>query len=347
MDKTHIRETSVIGRIVRAPDDILEALDNLLERWRTRRLRDACAAAVLLAPAMCILGVFGIAPLFVAVYMSLFDAYDRFIGLGNYTRALVSEDSSGEFWKSLLTTVYYAVGTIPVSLVLSFFIALALFRLVRARGLFRTLYFLPYVTSAVAAATVWRAIFNPQFGVVNSFLGWLGVEPSSWPRWLLEPRGVLHFLTGGAVPELVGPSVALVVVILFEIWHSSGFMIVIFLAGMTAIPRELEEAALIDGANRRQVVGRIILPLLSPTIFFLVIVSVIRSFQAFNALYALTGNGRGPNDTTQNLTIYIYTNFYVYRDLGYGAAVAVLLCLAIVLLTLLQWRYMGRRVHYG
>lgn len=92
---------------------------------------------------------------------------------------------------------------------------------------------------------------------------------------------------------------------------------------------------------------RVILPLLSPTIFFLAIVSVIRSFQVFNALYALTGNGRGPNDTTQNVTIYIYTNFYVYRDLGYGAAVAALLCVAIVALTVVQWRLLGRRVHYG
>jgi ABC-type sugar transport system permease subunit len=123
-------------------------------------------------------------------------------------------------------------------------------------------------------------------------------------------------------------------------------MIVIFLAGLTAIPRELEESARIDGAGTLQVIRNIVLPLLSPTLFFLGIVSVVRSFQAFNSFYALTGNGRGPLDTTQNMTVYIYTTFYENQRWGYGAAVATLLCIAIIGLTLVQWRYVGRRVHY-
>jgi multiple sugar transport system permease protein len=190
---------------------------------------------------------------------------------------------------------------------------------------------------------IWRALFNPQFGVANEILGWVGLSPQ---QWLLEPRGVLCLMTGGYIPPGVGPSLALCCIIVFEIWHASGFMIVIFLAGLTAIPRELEESARIDGANALQVIRNVILPLLSPTIFFLAIVSVIKSFQAFNSFYALTGNGRGPVDSTQNVTVYIYSSFYEYQRLGYGAAVATLLCLAIVTLTLLQWRFVGRRVHY-
>jgi ABC-type sugar transport system permease subunit len=168
----------------------------------------------------------------------------------------------------------------------------------------------------------------------------------AWPTWLLEPKGVLFLLTGGRISEEVGPSLALCCVILFEIWHGSGFMIVIFLAGLTAIPRELEEAAVVDGAGWFQTTRRVTLPLLSPTVFFLLIVNGIKAFQSFNSFYALTGNGRGPLNTTQNLTVYIYSNFYEYNRLGYGAAVATLLAVAIVALTLLQWRYLGRRVHY-
>lgn len=327
---------------LRVPDAVLGWLDDRLERLSLWLRSDAPTAALLLAPALLILGAFGIAPLFGALFMSLFDVDDRFVGLANYARAF----GDREFWNSLFVTAYFAFGTIPVTLVLSFAIAYALFRLGRGRGLFRTVYFLPYVTSAVAAATVWRVIFHPQVGLVNTILSRFGIAGADLPTWMLEPRGVLYLLTDGAIPASVGPSLALVVVMLFEVWHSSGFAIVLFLTGLTAIPRELEEAALIDGANRRQLVFRVILPLLSPTLFFLAVVSVIRAFQAFNAFYALTGNGRGPVNTTQNMTVYIYTNLYEYHDLGYGATVATLLCAAIVGLTFLQWRFLGRRVHY-
>ncbi|NIA15654.1 MAG: ABC transporter permease subunit [Nitrospiraceae bacterium] len=323
-------------------DSALALLDDGLERLRTRRTKDAAAAAFLLSPALLILGVFGLAPLVYAIYMSLFGGkygMGPFVGLGNFRTALDSE----AFWDSFLVTLYYALGTIPVTMALSFLIAYALFHIVRGRGFFRTVYFLPYVTSAVAAAMVWRAILNPQYGLANALIEWAG-----GPRleWLLEPRGVLNLLTAGHVPPDIGPSLALCCIILFEVWHASGFMTVIFLAGLTAIPRELEEAARIDGANAFQVIRRVVIPLLSPTIFFLAIVSVIKSFQAFNSFYALTGNGRGPVDTTQNLTVYIYSSFYEYQRWGYGAAVATLLCIAIVLLTVIQWRFIGRKVHY-
>ena len=323
-------------------DGCVARCDDLFDRLHTRRFRDGAVALFLLAPALIVLGVFGVAPLAFAVYMSLFGGKygaGPFVGLGNFVEAL----NADAFWRSFLVTVYYAAGTIPATMTASFVVAYSLYRIVRGRGFFRIVYFLPYVTSAVAAAMIWRALFNPQFGVANEILGWMGVSPQ---QWLLEPRGVLCLMTGGYIPPGVGPSLALCCIIVFEIWHASGFMIVIFLAGLTAIPRELEESARIDGANALQVIRNVILPLLSPTIFFLAIVSVIKSFQAFNSFYALTGNGRGPVDSTQNVTVYIYSSFYEYQRLGYGAAVATLLCLAIVTLTLLQWRFVGRRVHY-
>lgn len=323
-------------------DRAVGLLDEGFDRVHTRVLKDSVIALFLLAPALVILAVFGLFPLLYAVFMSLFGGklgLGSFVGAGNYVEALKGD----AFWRSFLVTVYYAVGTVPVTMALSFVVAYCLFHIVRSRGFFRTLYFLPYVTSAVAAAMIWRTLLNPQFGFVNALLGLVGLPSQDW---LLESRGILYLLTRGHAPTWAGPSLALCCVILFEIWHSSGFMIVIFLAGLTSIPRELEEAARIDGANAFQVVRKVTLPLLSPTVFFLAIVSVIKSFQAFNSFYALTGNGRGPLDTTQNVTVYIYSSFYEYQRWGYGAAVATLLCAAIVVLTLLQWRYVGRRVHY-
>lgn len=328
--------------LLQGADSAVARLDDLFDRLRARRLGDSALAAFLLLPALAVLSCFGLLPLLYSLYLSLYGGkFGRgpFVGLANFAEALASSD----FWRSLLVTVYYAAGTIPATMTLSFLIAYGLFHVARTRSLFRTLYFLPYVTSAVAAAMVWRALLNVQFGMANTVLGWFGVEPLNW---LLEPRGVLHLITDGRVSAAFGPSLALCCVILFDIWHSSGFMIVIFLAGLTSIPRELEEAARIDGAGTLQTIGKVILPLLSPTIFFLAIVSVIKSFQAFNSFYALTAGGRGPADSTQNLIVYIYSSFYESQRWGYGAAVATLLCLAIVALTLLQWRFVGRRVHY-
>lgn len=319
-------------------DSTLQRLDEVFDRISKRGANDSALATMLLAPALGILLIFGAFPLVYAGYLSLFRG-QVFIGSGHYADALHSES----FWDSLFVTCYYAAGTVPTTIVVSFLIANLLFRVTRFRGAFRTLYFLPYVTSVVASAMIWRVLFEPTTGPANLFLGLFGLDPQTW---LLEPRGLLHILTQGYLPVDLGPSLALCCVMLFEIWHSSGFMIVVFLAGLSAIPKELEDAARIDGATAIQVARNVTLPLLSPTLFFLTIVSVIRSFQAFSSFYALTGNGRGPLDTTQNLTVYIYANFYEYGRLGYGSAVAGLLCVAIVGLTTIQWRFLSPRVYY-
>lgn len=329
--------------LLRGFDRFLAWTDGVFDAIRGKRWRDAPLAFCLLAPVFAILGTFGIAPLFYAVYLSLFN-FKRlgerpFIAFENYTRAFTEPD----FWKSVLITVYYVIGTVPVTMAISFLIASLLYRIVRGRGLFRTVYFLPYITAVVAAAIVWAGLLHPQDGPVNGLLQRLGFEPQAW---LLESRGVLWVVTNGWIGPNVGPSLALFCIMLFEIWHSSGFMIVIFLAGLTAIPRDLEEAARIDGAGWWQATRAVTLPMLSPTIFFLLVVSTIKAFQAFNSFYAMTGNGRGPQNTTQNLTVYIYANFYEFGRIGYGAAVATLLAIGIVVMTVLQWRIAGRRVHY-
>jgi len=327
--------------IISLPGSILDGLDALFERVRSRRLGDLGLALFLLAPALLVIGAFSLSPLVSAFWMSLFDGKHgggSYVGLANYGEALGRED----FRRSFLVTVFYALGTVPATIILSFFVAVALHRVMIGRGLLRTLYFLPYVTSAAAAAMVWRALLNPQGGVANVVLGQLGLPAQ---QWLLEPRGVLHIVSGGVFPADFGPSLALCCIVLFDIWHGCGFAIVLFLAGLSSMPREYLEAAKVDGAGTWTTLRHVVLPLLSPTVLFLSTVGLIKSFQAFNSFYALT-QGNSSLGTTENLIMHIYANFYEYGYWGYGAAAATLLSIAILLLTAVQWRVANRLVHY-
>ena len=341
MAETENKMARAARALAGAPDTLLAMVDGLFDRL-PRRLGDLPAALLLTAPALLVLGAFSFTPMISSFVLSLNGGrrgMGGFVGFKNYADTLHSPD----FWHSLAVTVYYVLGTIPVMLLFSFLVALALHRIGVARGLFRTLFFIPYVTSVVAAAMVWRALFNPRGGVFNLLLAWAGAAPQ---QWLLEPRGVLHLLTGGAVDPSVGPSLALCCIMLFDIWHGCGFMIVVFLAGLSSIPRELEDAARIDGAGGIRTTWHVTLPLLSPTVFFLAVVGVVRAFQAFNSFYVLTQGGGNTQDT-RNLILYIYSQFYDYGYWGHASAAATLLTLAIVGLTALQWRLVGRRVHYS
>ncbi len=327
--------------LLSVPDGFLARLDDFFDSLQRRGYGNWPLALLLLLPALLVLSIFVLFPMVSTGYMSLFGGrhgMGDFVGIKNYTDAF----SKSEFRSSLLVTIYYVLGVVPLSMAISFLIAYGLYKITISRGFLRSIYFLPYITSAVAAAMVWRAIFNPQSGVINILLECAGLEPLNW---LQEPRGILFFLSDGFIPSSVGPSLGLFCIILFDVWHGCGFMIVVFLAGLTAMPRELEEAARIDGAGGFRLMLHVTLPLLSPTIFFLLIVSVIKSFQAFNSFYALTHGVGMPG--TQNLILYIYAQFYQYGYWGYGAAVATLLMAAIILLTLAQWRLLSNKVHYS
>lgn len=300
-------------------------------------------AYVLIAPAMSVLVPFAIAPFFYAIYLSVhsFDGNQaQWIGFQHFGDAW----NDRGFWNSVWVTIWFAAGTVGPTLVISTLLALGLSRIRRFQTTLRTVYFLPFITSAFAAAMVWRALFEPTNGPVARVFETLGWERQNW---LLEPRGVLHLLFGEAFEPTYGPSLALCCVIVFEIWRGIGFMIVILLAALTQRPRGLEEAACLDGATRPQVVWHVTLPAIMPTIVFLAIVGTIQSFQAFNGFLALTKDGRGPLDTTQNMTVYIFTQFYEYGRIGYGSASAVMLSLAIMLFTLLQWLATARRTNQG
>ncbi|MFW5870082.1 MAG: carbohydrate ABC transporter permease [Candidatus Sumerlaeota bacterium] len=296
-----------------------------------------------IAPSAIVLAVFWLYPLANAFYMSLVNDSGQWVGLDNY-RALMGP--YGGFWHSLGVSLWYLAGTVPAALVISFLLANLLFQRLRARGFYRLIYFLPYITSTVAAATVWRWIFNPRStGIANAILEWLGFDPQ---RWYYESTGVFVLMAEGAgfdLPDaLAGPSLALVCAIVFGIWHTLGFNIVIFLAGLSVIPNELHEAAEMDGAGLRQRLLHVTVPLLMPTIFFLTIVSIIRSFQTFNEIYVMTREESIAS--TQNLTMLIFNKFYLVNDYGAATAAAVILFLILLALTIFQLVVVGRKVHY-
>ncbi|HEY7294863.1 MAG TPA: sugar ABC transporter permease, partial [Dehalococcoidia bacterium] len=259
-------------------------------RIDARKLRNTGVALLFLAPALVVTGLFHFFPIFYAFWISLRNWKIADLGMvwfRNYSEALHSH----AFWQSLATTVFFALGTVPVTIALACLIAYLLYQKVHFLGLFRTLYFLPYITSTVAAASVWLWIFNPRAGIANALVGHLGIGNQ---RWTQEPRGIVQLLGSAVhlgVPGLLqGPSLALCAIIVMTIWHQLGFQVVIFLVGLGNIPGETYEAARIDGASERQVFWKVTLPQLAPTFFFLSIISTIAAFQTFNEIYIISSN---------------------------------------------------------
>jgi multiple sugar transport system permease protein len=318
-----------------------------------RRLRNLPIALLFLAPALTILGIFSFYPLFYSIYISVHRwrlLKGPYIGLDNYRQALETR----EFWDSFVNTAWFALFTVPITMIVALTLAYLLFQKVKFLGVFRTIYFLPYVTSAVAAAAVWAWVFSPRNGLANTVLGWVGIGPQ---RWLQEPRGIFELMSAGLhLPWpgwLDGPSLALVAITVTVVWHNLGFQIVIFLVGLGAISKELYEAARVDGATERQVFFRITLPMLSPTIFLIAVISIIDAFKVFTPIYVMSGSANvgqrpgGPVGTTQTSVVYVLNQIYGGgARYGYAAAVAMFLFAVILALTLFQLWISRRWVRY-
>jgi ABC-type sugar transport system permease subunit len=357
-------EKSIVNKIDRTFPSIFKTKEKTksLKKLRKQEWRVALIYAL---PALLLLLLFRFWPLFFGVYISFWKwsfVSERFLGLENYIRMFTKDFvyfdplfgwQIGDLAQSLLVTIYYAVGTIPISLILSFLIAYFLFNYFKkvGQGVFRTIFFLPYITSQVAAILVFKWIFHPNVGVANATLGKMGIPAQAW---LTDPEPIFSKLltvVGLAWPasipiELAGPSLALFIIMLFAIWSSIGFNILIMLAGLSNVPNELYEAAKIDGANVFHLMRYITFPLLSPTLFLLLIVSVVGSFESFNAFYVFSGGEGGPLGSTMSLPLYIFRNFYVYRQVGYASALSVLLFVILFLLTWIQRRILEKRVHH-
>jgi multiple sugar transport system permease protein len=267
--------------------------------------------------------VFNLYPMALGLYLS-FTSWDilsppTFIGLGNWAN-LLKDDL---LWRAVLQTLYYAVVSVAGATALSIALALALNQRLKTIGFYRTFFFLPAVTSLVAIAMVWRWIYNTEFGVLNAFLGSLGINPVNW---------------------LGDPVLAMPAVILMSIWRSAGFNTVLFLAGLQGVPQEYYEAAEIDGASRWDRFRHITLPLISPTTFFVVVNGLIGSWQVFDQVYILTRGG--PLLSTVTVVYLIYSNGFEWYKTGYASAMAYGLFLIIVALTAIQFILQKRWVFY-
>ncbi len=310
-------------------------------RWR--RFSEISLGYALLAPAVILLLIFEFFPLFYGIYISACDwriSCVRIIGLDNYTRAL--NDSAT--WHSLWVTVSYVVISVPVQLGLALLIAYLLFQKIRGREALRVAFFIPYITSTVASAAVWGYLYSPDKGLINTVLKWVNLPPQ---RWLGEPAGVFALAAksfGATLPGWAeGPSLALVALIVYTTWVFVGFDITIFLAGLGNISSELYDAAKVDGASGWKLFRHITIPLLSPTTFFLLTVTIIGTFKAFNHIYVMTQGG--PVGATSTASIFIFDQIRANRY-GYSAALSFLLFFFILIVTIIQHRLSSSRVVY-
>jgi ABC-type sugar transport system permease subunit len=242
-------------------------------------------------------------------------------------------------------TIMYAVGAVPFQLAIGLALAYLLFQKLKGTTVFRIIFFMPYIMPFLATAMVFSLLFSHrQNSIINHLIGLVGISPQ---KWLLEPIGIFRLLFGPTTPDwLAGPGLALVVIIIYTIWTYAGYATVVFLAGLGSIPGELYEAARIDGASGWQIFRRLTLPLLSPTTFFLSLVAVIGTFQAFTQIWMMRTPAAGRSVDT--MSIYIFRRITdASPNYGYGAALAFVLFAVILLLTVAQNRLAGRRVFYG
>jgi multiple sugar transport system permease protein len=268
--------------------------------------------------------VFILIPVIASFFMS-FTSWNgfgviEFIGLDNYKQLLKDENFKISFFNSIL----FMVISVPITLFLSMLIAVALNQGIRFVKVFRTAVFLPYVTATIAVAAVWQLIFNPTMGPINGVLMNLGIDQP--PGWLSSPTW------------------ALISVSIVYIWHSVGYYMVLFLAGLQSIPDYLYEAAELDGAGPISKFFNITVPMLSPVLFFTTIIGVINSFKVFDLIYVLTGGG--PGRSTHVLVYDIYNTAFKQFEYGYASAMAYVLFLLILVISIIQFRGQKKWVNY-
>ncbi len=286
-------------------------------------VRNTISGLLFISPWIVGLLVFTCYPVFASLYYSFTD-YNilqppHWIGLANYSRLLTQDPL---FYRAVFNTLYYAALWVPLNIVLSFLIALLLNLNVRGVSIYRTIFFLPSIMPQIASALLWAWIFNPQFGLANAILGSFDIPT---PGWFSDPNW--------SKPSLV----------IMSLW-GLGTTMVIFLAGLQDVPRELYEAAEIDGAGPVRKTWNITVPMLTPAIFFNLVIGIIQSFQVFTTVYVVTQGG--PVDSTLFYLLQLYRNAFSYFNMGYASAMAWLFFAFVLLLTLGILKTSGRWVYY-
>ncbi|MGE5623806.1 MAG: carbohydrate ABC transporter permease [Methanocella sp.] len=296
------------------------------------RHRKALAGYAFIALPLLFFLVVRIYPALVAMNVSLhaWDIMSRakpFVGLDNYREMLADP----VFWQAARNTLLYVLLAVPAELALGLYVAYLIHSVNKFQGFYRTVYFIPYITSTVAVSWVWRWLYFKNGGLLNKLLLSVGLP---------------------AQPFLTGPGQALYCVAAVVIWQALGYYVIIFLAGLEIIPASYREAARIDGANAWQVFRYVTLPLLNPTIVFLAVLGTINSLQIFTQIMNMTSGGYGQGDlggplnSTLSLVVYIYNLAFYKFQMGYASAITVVLFLLILVVTLVQMKLLNRRIEY-
>jgi len=278
-------------------------------------------------PMLVVIGTFSLYPIISSLAMSFYTQYNFFtnqvqaLGIDNFTTIFTDPT----FISAIQNTLIFVIGVVPIEIVLSLVIATLLNQIKALSGLFRTVYFLPFVTSVVAISMVWRWIYNKDAGLLNHLLGFVGVHPIDW---LNDP----HY----AMPALI----------ILAIWKSLGFNIMLFLVALNNVDRRLYDAARLDGAQPLQQWWHVTVPMISPMTFLVTVNAVIGSFKVFDEIFALFGGQPGPGNSAMTVVFYLYRAFYEQNKYGVAAAAGVVLFLMILIVTLIQMWFSKKHVHY-
>jgi multiple sugar transport system permease protein len=307
--------------IAASPHHVWDRFVSWMSHWK---VREALWGYLFLLPNILGFLAFSIFPLIFAIGLS-FTRWDliskpAIVGLDNYQKLFTEDDS---FAIVIKNTLIFTGLSVPIGTIVSLILANALNQKIRGTTFYRMSFFLPVVSSTVAVALVWSWLFNPDFGLANEVLLSLGLPKFKW---------------------LASSKTALLSIVMVAVWRGLGPSTIIFLAGLQGIPEELYDAAKIDGANTRQLFRHITIPLLSPTTFFVIVVSIIGSFQVFDLVYIMTGGG--PGRASSVIVYYIYQNAFRWFRMGYASSIAFILFIVILILTMIQLRLSGRWVHY-
>ena len=284
---------------------------------------DFLSAMLFLSPTLVIFTAFILFPVFFSFYLSfhswnMFSGDTTFVGLENYSRMI----QDAEFWQVLGNTAVYTFGTIPINMALSLWVAYLLNKKLKGKKFLRTAFFAPVIISPVAAAVIWRWMYDPNFGLVNYLISFLGIGSINW---------------------LNEPTAAMFALIIMGVWKTFGINMILFSAGLQGIPDNYYEAAELDGAGKWAKFYHITIPMLAPTTFFIMIMSMISSFQVFDIVYVLTSGG--PMGSTKVLVFYVYEHAFKFFEMGYASAISYFLFAVLFILTMLQVKYMKSKVY--
>ena len=290
-------------------------------------LNEALWGWAMVAPTIIGLVVLNIIPIFQTLKMSFhksgdFGRNDIFVGLANYQRML----GDAQVWQATWNTFKYTLLVVPTTVVLAILLAVLLNSKIRGKHVYRTIFFLPMVAAPAAVTMVWKWLYNTDFGLINFVLGKMGIGPVNW---------------------IEDPKIAMYSIALIGIWSTVGYSMILILAGLQEIPKDYYEAAKIDGASPVKQFFQITLPLVSPTLFFVVVTSIIQSMQVFDVIYMMEDIRSPAYDKTVSLVYLFYNNSFKYTDKGYGSTIVILLLVIILLITALQMKAQKKWVHYN